>query len=103
MRGGSVEAQNTVREGSKFINKNTGEEYIKCTRRSIKYLAETTKRGLFMKPRETWDGEIDYEFNIDGWSAYGRATDLHTRKGFCDHVEELNRILAVIKFGRVKK
>ena len=65
MRHRRLESQNAVREYGKFMIKNCGEDLIKHISRVMKHIAETPKRGLFLKPREIWDGEIDYEFVIE--------------------------------------
>ena len=60
-----VEVQNDVREDSKFMIKNAKEACIKHMRRVMKHIAETPESGIFLKPRQIWDGEIDYEFFIE--------------------------------------
>ena len=59
---------------------------VKDMHRLMKYLVDNRESGFFMKPKELWDGDLDFELNIDGQSDYGYATDLHTRKIVCSHV-----------------
>ena len=44
-----------------------------------------------------WDGELDYEFIIEGWLDHGRADHPCARKGFCGYAVELGGMLEVIK------
>ena len=51
MRHSNVEAQNSTREASKFMNKKAGETHTKLMHRVMKHLVETRERVLFMKPK----------------------------------------------------
>ena len=101
MRHIRVESQNAIREASKFMNKNTGEAHAKCMHRVMKYLVEIRESGLFMEPK-VWDGDLDFEFTIEGWYDYGYASYSQTRKGVCGHVEELNGMPVLIKSRQSK-
>ena len=63
-------------------------------------VAETHKWGLLMKPKETWDSELDYECVIEGLSDCGHATESHTRKRAFGHATKLTRMPVIIKSGK---
>ena len=56
-----------------------------------------SRAWFFMEPKELWDGDLNFELTIVGWSHYGHATDLHTRNAVCVHVTEWNGMSVVIK------
>ena len=55
-----------------------------------------------MKPKEIWNGELCYEFIIEGCSDYVNLTDPHRRKGVCGHVKEWNVLKVLIKSGQIE-
>ena len=85
------------------MSKNTGEASMKCLHRVMKHLVETQECCLFMKPKELQDGDLDFEFAIEGSHDYGYSTKSLTGKVICGHVTELNRIPVVIESGKIKK
>ena len=72
MRYGRVESNHSFREASKFMNKNTGEAHIKHKHRVMKCVAGAPESGLFVKSKEIWDGELDY----DSLLKVGQITDM---------------------------
>jgi hypothetical protein len=44
------------------------------------YCANTSKRGITIKPNERWDGSPDFEFTIGGRADSDYAKDLETRR-----------------------
>ena len=75
---------------------------MKHVNRVIKYLVETRELGLFIYPKELWDGDPYFKLTIEGWSDSAHATDPHTRKGVCSYVAELNGTPLVVKSKQSK-
>jgi hypothetical protein len=56
-------ANSAVREISKFGGMPS-KNHIRAMYRTMRYMLETPKRGLFLKPNGSWNGESNYEFTI---------------------------------------
>jgi hypothetical protein len=60
------ELLNSVRECSKAM-KTSAFAHLKTMYRIMNYCVVTPNRGLLLKPKGTWDGNKDYEFEIEGY------------------------------------
>lgn len=74
-----AEAANAVRELSKFAG-TASWNHINAMYRVMRYMLDTPKRGLLLKPTGTWNGDPNYEFTILGRSDADWAKDPDTRR-----------------------
>ena len=80
MRFSRPEIVNETRELSKFMTEGTSQAHLQAMLEEIKYVADTPERGWFMKANAYWDGDLDFEFTIEGHVDCGHATDPDSRK-----------------------
>ncbi len=68
---------------------DTWQVWCKCTwiamLRLMKYVNDTSDRGLVLNPTQKWDGSKDHEFIISGWSDSDYAKDTQTRKSISSY------------------
>ena len=80
---------NAVRELSRFMTGPTP-AHVKAMKRVMTYCVATAERGLFMKPNAVWDGNPDFEFEIEGWSDSNYAKCPITRRSVSGYSTFLN-------------
>ncbi len=70
---------NAVRDLARHMTKATQVHYDAMLR-LMKYVDDTSDRGLVLNPTIKWDGNKEYKFIISGWSNSDYAKDTQTRK-----------------------
>ena len=78
MRWTRPEVMNRVRELSRYMSGAT-KKHLAAMHRVMKYCVATAARGLFLNPKEVWDGSMEFQFKIKGKSDSEYAKD-ETRK-----------------------
>ena len=53
---------------------------MKCINSTIKCVVQTSDRGFFIGTKESWDGDLDIEFTIEGSSNQRHAADPRAKK-----------------------
>ena len=79
MKKSRPEILNAVRDLSRFLGR-AGEAHMKAMHRVMRYCLSTPNRGLELKPRRSWDGNREFEFEIEGWSDSDYANDVENRR-----------------------
>ena len=84
MKWSRPEILNAVRELSKFMS-GAAMAHQEAMYRVMKYCVATSERGLLLKPNKIWDGNPDFEFEIEGESDSDFAKDPETRRSVGGH------------------
>jgi histone deacetylase 1/2 len=79
MRWSRPELLNSVRECSKAM-KTSAHAHLKTMYRIMNYCVATPNRGLLLKPVGTWNGDRDFEFEIEGYPDANYATNIENRR-----------------------
>jgi hypothetical protein len=70
---------NAVCDLARHMTKATQVHYDAMLR-MMKYVDDTSDRGLVLNPTRKWDGNKEHEFIISGWCNSDYAKDTQTRK-----------------------
>src|SRR5688572_6811902 len=89
MRWTRPDIMNAVRETSKFMTKGH-KGHMMAMLRVMRYCVGTANEGLIIKPKGSWDGSKDYQFEVTGMSDSEYAKD-ESRKSVNGWSAYLNR------------
>jgi len=90
MRWSRPDILNATRELSKCMG-SANKDHLKRMKQTMSYCVNTEDRGLFLKPKNKWDGDPNYEFNVKGKADANYGTDTtkrHSTSGTITYLEE---------------
>ena len=74
-----AEISNAIRETARHMQK-ASQLHVDVMHRIMQYCRDMPNKGLILKPNATWDGSLDFEFEVTGRSDSNYATDPETRR-----------------------
>ena len=92
------EIWNAVRELTRAVQK-PGQRHMESAKKVMRYCVETPKRGWYLKPKRTWDGDKEFQFRISGRSDSDFAKCPVTRKRVSGGNVKLEECPIIVKSG----